>query len=90
MSVSSQNLIPLSKGDPEKVPVTTEAIPAKSQDDIEFPEGGLQAWLVAIGNACILFCTSGYSNTFGVFQAYYTLHQFSDKSADAVSWIGST
>ncbi|EQB54032.1 hypothetical protein CGLO_06183 [Colletotrichum gloeosporioides Cg-14] len=90
MSTSSQTSISLPKGDPEKAPAATETIPAKSQDDIEFPEGGLQAWLVAIGNACILFCTSGYSNTFGVFQAYYTLHQFSDKSADAVSWIGST
>ncbi|TEA18084.1 Aspyridones efflux protein apdF [Colletotrichum sidae] len=61
----------------------------KSQDDITYPEGGTQAWLVALGNTCVLFCTTGYTNTFGVFQAYYTLHQFSDRSADDVAWIGS-
>ncbi|KAL0944895.1 monocarboxylate permease-like protein [Colletotrichum truncatum] len=93
MSSSSQATISMQQVDPEKAtpgPAVAEDMPAKSQDDITFPEGGRQAWLVAIGNACVLFCTTGYSNTFGVFQAYYTLHQFSDKSADAISWIGST
>ncbi|KAF6790362.1 monocarboxylate permease-like protein [Colletotrichum sojae] len=90
MSESSQNNTEPSS-DLEKAPSKTAVtdIPVGSQDDVTFPEGGREAWLVAVGNACILFCTSGYSNTFGVFQAYYTLHQFADKSADAVSWIGS-
>lgn len=67
------------------------------EDDIEdrqppehdFPEGGLRAWLVAAGTAGILFCTLGYSNSFGVFQAYYIHNQLRDHSPDDISWIGS-
>ncbi|KAK5655127.1 hypothetical protein OQA88_6026 [Cercophora sp. LCS_1] len=55
----------------------------------DFPEGGTQAWLCAAGTAGILFCTLGYSNSFGVFQAYYHEHQLKDHSPDDISWIGS-
>ena len=55
----------------------------------DFPEGGLRAWLVAAGTAGILFCTLGYSNSFGVFQAYYIRNQLKDHSPDDISWIGS-
>lgn len=55
----------------------------------DFPEGGLRAWLVAAGTAGILFCTLGYSNSFGVFQAYYIHNQLRDHSPDDISWIGS-
>ncbi|KAK2009679.1 riboflavin transporter MCH5 [Colletotrichum eremochloae] len=59
-----------------------------SADD-GFPEGGTRAWLVAAGTACILFCTLGYTNSFGVFQAYYMRNQLHDHSPDEISWIGS-
>jgi hypothetical protein len=61
----------------------------QSADLDPFPEGGLQAWLVAAGTAAILFCTLGYTNSFGVFQAYYMFHQLKDHSPDEISWIGS-
>lgn len=32
---------------------------------ITFPEGGRQAWLVAIGGALVMFGTFGYVNAFG-------------------------
>ena len=38
----------------------------------------------------MLFATLGYSNCFGIFQAYYTLHQPKGETPDNVSWIGST
>ncbi|VUC22398.1 unnamed protein product [Clonostachys rosea] len=48
----------------------------------DYPDGGFRAWLVAAGTAGVFFCTMGYSNVFGIFQAYYI--------ADAISWIGAT
>ncbi|KAK2053119.1 riboflavin transporter MCH5 [Colletotrichum caudatum] len=36
-----------------------------SADD-DFPEGGTRAWLVAAGTAGILFCSLGYTNSFGI------------------------
>lgn len=32
---------------------------------LEFSDGGLQAWLVVSGSACVFFCTLGYLNSFG-------------------------
>lgn len=61
---------------------------AKPEDT--YPEGGLRAWLVAAGTACVLFSTLGYSNCFGIFQAYYSLHQLEGETPDNISWIGST
>jgi hypothetical protein len=57
--------------------------------DDDYPDGGLKAWLVAAGAAGIFFCTMGYANSFGVFQAYYMYHQLPEHSADEISWIGS-
>ncbi|RFN43756.1 riboflavin transporter mch5 [Fusarium flagelliforme] len=53
------------------------------------PDGGLQAWLVAAGAACIFFSCLGFANSFGVMQEYYMTHQLQGHSADAVAWIGS-
>jgi hypothetical protein len=58
-------------------------------DEDSFPEGGLRAWLVAAGAGGILFTTLGYSNSFGIFQAYYMLHQLRDVGPDNIAWIGS-
>lgn len=67
----------------------TEDGPEPKPEDT-FPEGGLRAWLVAAGTACVLFATLGYSNCFGIFQSYYTLHQLKGETPDNISWIGST
>jgi hypothetical protein len=53
------------------------------------PDGGMRAWLVAVGAATGFFCTTGYNSTFGVFQAYYMFNQLQDHSSDAIAWIGS-
>ncbi|KAK3356482.1 major facilitator superfamily domain-containing protein [Lasiosphaeria hispida] len=61
-----------------------------SDDDKEnFPEGGLQAWLVAAGATGVVFSTLGYTNSFGVFLPYYLGHQLLGESPDNVAWIGS-
>ena len=53
------------------------------------PDGGLEAWLVATGEAFIPFCGLGFVNSFGIFREYYMSHQLRDKSADKTAWIGS-
>lgn len=61
-----------------------------SKDELEpAPDGGLRAWLVALGAASIFFCCMGFSNSFGTFTQYYLTHQLSDRSPDDVAWIGS-
>ncbi|OJA11088.1 hypothetical protein AZE42_08769 [Rhizopogon vesiculosus] len=46
-------------------------LPSSSQD--EFPEGGLAAWATAIGSFLVIFCTLGYSLSFGVYQGIAVL-----------------
>lgn len=53
------------------------------------PDGGVKAWLVAAGAACIFFSALGFANSFGVFVEYYLSHQLQGQSADKVAWIGS-
>ncbi|KAF5534183.1 riboflavin transporter MCH5 [Fusarium mexicanum] len=63
-----------------------------SQDPLDLspaPDGGLQAWLVAAGSACIFFSCLGFANSFGVLQEYYMTHQLQGHSEDAIAWIGS-
>lgn len=53
------------------------------------PEGGARAWMVTAGGAMILFCTMGFSNSFGTFEQYYLEHQLKGESESKVAWIGS-
>ncbi|KAF2260501.1 monocarboxylate permease-like protein [Lojkania enalia] len=63
--------------------------PSESAEFGPPPDGGLQAWLVAAGGACVTFACMGFANAFGVFQEYYFSHQLSDQSPDDIAWIGS-
>ncbi|CAM1511032.1 Fc.00g085450.m01.CDS01 [Cosmosporella sp. VM-42] len=65
------------------------ANPEKPDVESEFPDGGTRAWLVAAGAAGAFFCTLGYTNVFGIFQAYYMFNQMPEQSADNIAWIGS-
>ncbi|KAH7926538.1 MFS general substrate transporter [Leucogyrophana mollusca] len=73
-----QNTAPQQECDVEKNP----AIP-------EFPEGGLRAWSVVFGAACLSFATFGWINSYGVFQAYYQENTFKSKSTSSIAWVGS-
>ncbi|TQV98251.1 hypothetical protein V2A60_007992 [Cordyceps javanica] len=72
---------------------TKEVLPHDDQvhdeDDDDFPDGGLRAWLVIAGGASIFFCCLGFGNSFGTFEAYYLAHQLQGYSPDSVAWIGS-
>jgi MFS family permease len=66
-----------------KAPVSGGPNPA------DFPDGGLEAWLVVLGGWCCLFCSFGWINCIGVFQEYYQSHQLASYSPSTVSWITS-
>jgi MFS family permease len=55
----------------------------------DFPDGGVEAWLVVLGCWCALFCSFGWINCIGVFQDYYQQNQLSSYSPSTVSWISS-
>lgn len=53
----------------------------------DFPDGGVEAWLVVFGGWCSLFCTFGLINCVGVFQKYYLSGPLKGYSSSTVSWI---
>ncbi|KAG9311904.1 major facilitator superfamily domain-containing protein [Chiua virens] len=55
----------------------------------ELPEGGLAAWCTVFGAFLSQFCAFGYTNAFGVYQAFYAEQYLQTESSSAVSWIGS-
>lgn len=39
-----------------------------SEDELEYPDGGLDAWLAVLGSFLICFAPLGLMNSFGTFQ----------------------
>jgi MFS family permease len=68
--------------------VSESALRTHSQED--YPDGGLQAWLVVLGASCGTFATSGYAVSWGVFQDYYQNDLLKGTSPSTIAWIGST
>lgn len=68
--------------EPEKPPATAPVADKK-------PDGGFWAWMQVVGSFCVLFCTMGLINCFGVFQTYYVETLLPDTGSSAISWIGS-
>ncbi|KAI1073660.1 MFS general substrate transporter [Whalleya microplaca] len=52
------------------------------------PDGGLIAWTQVMGSWCVVFCTFGLVNTFGIYQTYYE-HSLTGTSSSDISWVGS-
>ena len=62
---------------------------ALDEEDDEFPEGGLQAWLVVLGAWCAMVPTMGMINTFGVLQAWIAQHELVNRGESVIGWIFS-
>ncbi|KAG6375424.1 major facilitator superfamily domain-containing protein [Boletus reticuloceps] len=58
-----------------------------TRTDLDFPDGGLTAWLTAF---MIQVAGFGFVNAFCVFQDYYSQRYLTNVSSSAISWIGST
>lgn len=90
---------------PEQAEEKTEP-PVVVQVPTDFPDGGLQAWLVVIGGFCLVFASFGWINCqslqtsmklmlmqhvgIGIFQDYYERNQLAAYSSSEVAWIPST
>jgi len=61
--------------------------PAGGPPGADFPDGGVEAWLVVLGGWCALFCTFGLVNCVGVFEQYYVNGPLRQYSSSTVSWI---
>ncbi|KAL7951253.1 major facilitator superfamily domain-containing protein [Trichoderma barbatum] len=78
--------ISLANLDVEAGPKPTPPAPPPPGD---FPDGGLEAWLVVFGGWCALFSTFGLINCVGVFEQYYVSGPLKQYDASVVSWIVS-
>lgn len=71
--------------DPEKFPSHESG--HEDEPDITYPEGGLAAWIVAIGSWCSMAAGLGLVNSVGVFAASLSTTVLSSSSVSAISWI---
>ncbi|KAK3317721.1 major facilitator superfamily domain-containing protein [Cercophora scortea] len=55
----------------------------------DFPEGGLEAWLVVFGSFCAMISVFGLINSSAVFESYFSTHQLIDNTASEIGWIFS-
>ncbi|KAF2741252.1 MFS general substrate transporter [Polyplosphaeria fusca] len=55
----------------------------------QFPDGGREAWMSLVGASFAMYCSFGWLNCIGAFQAYYQTHQLKDYSPSTVAWISS-
>ncbi|KAL3426234.1 monocarboxylate permease-like protein [Phlyctema vagabunda] len=81
--IQSATLADVEKGTAAQPPTRGGINPA------DFPDGGLEAWLVVLGGWCCLFCSFGWINCIGVFQEYYELNLLRDYSSGTIAWIPS-
>ncbi|CCH44076.1 putative transporter MCH4 [Wickerhamomyces ciferrii] len=73
---------------PETHELNEDEIPLVNED-LEFPEGGLQAYLVVFGSFMGLVPVFGLINSAGAIENYVASHQLSALSPSSVSWIFS-
>ncbi|KAJ3082412.1 hypothetical protein HDU99_002766 [Rhizoclosmatium hyalinum] len=69
--------------DKEQLPVIDD----DANDEVEYPDGGLQAWLVVAGSFVAQFVVLGNVYSFGIYNQYYADAQFG--SSAQVAFIGS-
>ncbi|ANB12530.1 Mch4p [Sugiyamaella lignohabitans] len=63
--------------------------PNLPEEDMDFPEGGVRAWLVVFGSWAAMTSTFGIVNTSGYLQAWLSEHQLQHMSQSQISWIFS-
>ncbi len=77
-----------SDDEPPENPLSLHATTATTQT-IDFPEGGLEAWLVVLGAFCAMLSLFGLINSAAVFESYFASHQLADRTASEIGWIFS-
>jgi hypothetical protein len=76
--------------DPEEFPLANQlTLHPSTATTIDFPEGGLTAWLVVLGSFSAMLSLFGLINSAAVFESYFTTHQLTEKTASEIGWIFS-
>ncbi|KAB5523886.1 major facilitator superfamily domain-containing protein [Coniochaeta sp. 2T2.1] len=75
----------------ETAPTTPASSRSPSVQSIEsdFPEGGLQGWLVVFGSFCAMISVFGLINTAAVFESWFSTRQLAEYTASQIGWIFS-
>ena len=63
--------------------------PASVDNEIDYPEGGRDAWLVVLGACCGLTASLGVYNTAGVFEVVISKVVLPEETPSTVAWIFS-
>ncbi|KAH6981535.1 riboflavin transporter MCH5 [Ilyonectria sp. MPI-CAGE-AT-0026] len=69
--------------------IASDSLQHPRREDISFPEGGLEAWLVVFSAFLGLLAALGITNTIAVFQLYVSTHQLSEYSEASIGWVFS-
>ncbi|RAL05339.1 MFS general substrate transporter [Aspergillus ibericus CBS 121593] len=59
----------------------------EQEDTIDYPEGGLEAWLVVFGAWCAMVPALGMMNTIGTLHIWTSTHQLKDYPESSNGWI---
>ncbi|GAA5979036.1 hypothetical protein JCM5350_004212 [Sporobolomyces pararoseus] len=57
--------------------------------DSSIPDGGVRAYLNVLGGFLVLFASFGYTNSWGVYQAYYSQTIYRSRTDSEIAWVGS-
>ncbi|KAI1394198.1 MFS general substrate transporter [Hypoxylon trugodes] len=62
---------------------------SNGDDEDEFPEGGLEAWLIVLGSFCAMMSVYGLINVAAVFESYFSTNQLVGYNSSTIGWIFS-
>ncbi|KAF2864848.1 major facilitator superfamily domain-containing protein [Massariosphaeria phaeospora] len=62
---------------------------AAHDDEVTYPEGGREAWLVVLGSFFGTMVAFGMMNTIGIFHQYVSEHQLKGYNESTIGWIFS-
>lgn len=81
-----RNHNPLS--DPERAePIGEDNESEATEAEVEYPEGGREAWTVVFGSFVSMVAGFGIMNTLGTLQAHLSKDQLHDKTSGQIGWI---
>ncbi|ODV84515.1 hypothetical protein CANARDRAFT_213399 [[Candida] arabinofermentans NRRL YB-2248] len=72
---------------PNLAKVNSEYDAFEHEDESQFPDGGIQAWLCVIGSAFGLMTVFGVMNTISSIQLYIQSNQLSDVKISNIAWV---
>lgn len=71
-------------------PSSSDRETEKDADGIDYPEGGLKAWLVVLGSWCAMTAGLGIANSTGIFEAYVSNTVLSSSSTLCLTFVSHT